>query len=93
MASFFGSLPGYFQIYLIIGVIVFLAIWKSFAYRCANRVGGYVSGHRVSSFKDMGNKPTWFDYLLCLGWAPPMIMGWPVVLLYYLMGFNNSGKK
>ena len=88
MSSFIDSFPIGFQIYVFVGIIVFLLVWKSFAYRCANRISGSMSGHPVSSYKDRGIKPTWFDYLLCLGWAPPMIIGWPIVLIVYIVGKN-----
>ena len=88
MITFIESLPIGFQIYIFVGIIVFLIVWKSFAYRGANRISGSMSGHTASSYKDRGIKPTLFDYLLCLGWAPPMIMVWPIVLIVYFV-FDN----
>lgn len=81
------------EIYFGIGVAVFLLVWKSFAYRMTNRSHGYASGHPVSSYKDRGIEPTWFDYLLCLGWAAPVVAGWPVVLLVYILGNNKITEQ
>jgi len=93
MVKFFNGLPELFQIYLVIGAIVFLVVWKSFAYRLANRASGHVSGHRVSSFKDMGIDPTFLDYLFSLGWVAPMVMGWPIVLFVFITGTNHPKDK
>ena len=82
------------EIYLGIGIAVFLLVWKSFAYRMTNRSHGYASGHPVSCYKDQGIKPTWFDYLLCLvWWVAPMVAGWPIVLLVYILGSNKKKEQ
>jgi hypothetical protein len=93
MMSFFNELPDLFKLHLLVGAIVFLVVWKSFAYRCTNRMSGYISGHPVSSYKDQGIQPTWFDYLLCLGWLPPMLVGWPIVLFFYIFGTKHSNDE
>lgn len=93
MIEFFNSLPDWFQWHLVVGLVVFLFILKSFAYRMANSTSGYASGHRVSGFKDMGINPTLGDYIGCILWSPPMIVGWPIVLFFYIVGTNHPDNQ
>ena len=92
MLSIISQFPEWFQIYLLVGGIVFLIVWKSFAYRGANRASGSILGHAVSSYRDRGITPTWFDCLLCLVWFPPMVIAWPLILFIYISGNNCENK-
>ena len=71
-------------LYFIIGCVFSIKPIKYFAYILANQVGGSMSGHPVSNFKDMGEKPKIWEYIGCLLWAPPFLSIWPLTFIYYL---------
>ena len=72
------------ELYIIIGVVVFFIISRYFAYYLANLSSGSMSGHPVTSFRDRGEKPTGLTYFGCLLWSSPIVMLWPICLIYYL---------
>jgi len=71
--------------YITIGILVYACIFYRVAYCLANSQKGYMSGHPVASFVDKAKKPGIGEFFGALIWFIPLVLGWPVVLLYYLI--------
>jgi len=73
--------------YIAIGLIIYAGVFYRLAYYFANSQKGFMSGHPVSSFVDRGIKPSLGEYIGALLWGPQLVVGWPLVILYYLVKF------
>lgn len=70
--------------YLVAGFIVYMCIFKKFAYNYANSSKWFRNGPPVGR----GIRPGIGDYIVALLWGPVLIIIWPLIIVYFVVKTN-----